>query len=356
MLPMRPLRTLLNATYTTQNQRLLYSLTAVTGIGSAIFATRAYSSSNFSKDAKHNLKPSSYATMAHKAYNITPYTPPPNLTSSSINAKDFTRQDESTDTDFYAQPRFVTHIDDNAIAALRTYYGFVLPTGTSTSNAKAPRILDLCTSWISHYPDSLSDAASKGAVRIVGLGMNKPELDRNKLLDSGGRVLRDLNANPKLDAQILLLSSSDISSATTADLPENQKLDATTCTVSIDYLTQPVRVLSSLRSLTKTGGMVHLAISNRCFPTKAVRRWMYADEQERLRLCCADLWRAGWRSVEVVEVTDGSAEGEEGGEAEKAGFKGLMAMMGMRGGSDPLWVVRGTNPGGTDDTAGESRV
>ena len=36
--------------------------------------------------------------------------------------KDFRRDDESPDTDFYASPRFVTHIDDNAIGLLKQYY------------------------------------------------------------------------------------------------------------------------------------------------------------------------------------------------------------------------------------------
>ncbi|RYH05194.1 hypothetical protein EON65_45380 [archaeon] len=36
--------------------------------------------------------------------------------------EDFSRQDESTDTNFYSQPRFVYHIDDPAIAALMKYY------------------------------------------------------------------------------------------------------------------------------------------------------------------------------------------------------------------------------------------
>lgn len=32
--------------------------------------------------------------------------------------EDFQRYDETPDTSFYSQPRFVTHIDDGAIAAL----------------------------------------------------------------------------------------------------------------------------------------------------------------------------------------------------------------------------------------------
>ena len=66
---------------------------------------------------------------------------------------DFRRADESSDTDFYASPRFVTHIDDNAIRILGEYYAENLP--------RSGRILDLCSSWISHFPKELEEAAMK---------------------------------------------------------------------------------------------------------------------------------------------------------------------------------------------------
>lgn len=39
----------------------------------------------------------------------------------------FKRYDESSDFDFYNQPRFVTHIDDPAIGALTKYYADTFP-------------------------------------------------------------------------------------------------------------------------------------------------------------------------------------------------------------------------------------
>lgn len=269
--------------------------------------------------------------MASPQYKVTTYTPPADLLSTPPNPADFTRHDETPDTEFYAQPRFVAHIDDGAIAALRTYLASVLPTRPAGSSSQPPRILDFCSSWISHYPPGIEEAAARGDVRVLGLGMSSAELARNALLEGGGRVVRDLNVEPRV-------------SAATLGLADGETLDALTCTVSIDYLTAPVEVLSSLRSVTRPGGVVHLAVSNRCFPTKAVRRWLHADEETRLRFCCEDLWRAGWRDVQVVEVTDGMPREGEGAE-ENSQVRRLMAMMGMRGGGDPLWVVRGTNTG-----------
>lgn len=68
----------------------------------------------------------------------------------------------------YQEPRFVTHIDDSAIKSLSEYYAHVIPPGAD--------VLDLCSSWISHFPDSLELG------RVAGLGMNEAELSRNKRL------------------------------------------------------------------------------------------------------------------------------------------------------------------------------
>ncbi|KAI4100326.1 MAG: hypothetical protein L6R37_005545 [Teloschistes peruensis] len=165
-------------------------------------------------------------------YPIQPFDPPPPGTPYPYTLSSFTRMDDSPDGDFYSQPRFVTHIDDAAIARLRTYYLHNLP--------RTGRILDLCSSWISHFPPALEDAAiskkknsekeeGKGeGLEMLGLGMNKAELDANPILHT--RILQDLNTNPTLP---------------NSHIPTNA-LDATTCVVSIDYLTRPVEVLKSI--------------------------------------------------------------------------------------------------------------
>ena len=90
---------------------------------------------------------------------------------------DFTRSDPSSDDSFYDAPRFVTHIDDAAIASLRKYYDAVLP--------HQGRILDFCSSWISHYPPAVEQAARKGELRVIGMGMNQKELAANEVLSAG---------------------------------------------------------------------------------------------------------------------------------------------------------------------------
>jgi SAM-dependent methyltransferase len=267
----------------------------------------------------------------NQPYKTTPYTP--RHTSWPYTPSDFTRQDSSPDTSFYSSPRFVTHIDDAAISSLQSYYATVLPT--------KGRILDFCSSWISHYPPSIERAAVQtNDLKITGMGMNKAELDANKLLNNG-RLLIDLNSNPEGIVPALRSASAIGSSEEEDDL-----LDASTCVVSIDYLTSPLPVLRSILSATKPGGTIHLTISNRCFPTKAMSRWLRVDEEERLLMVGDYLHFAGWKGIEIVELSDGKVDqpeqeaegGQTGGGARS--LQGLFGMMGMMRRRDPLWVVR----------------
>ncbi|KAI9708368.1 MAG: hypothetical protein M1820_004072 [Bogoriella megaspora] len=234
---------------------------------------------------------------------------------------DFKRQDKSADSGFYSSPRFETHIDDTAISQLRKYYDQNLPT--------KGRILDFCSSWLSHYPAPVEDAAKKGDLIVVGHGMNKAELDANEVLTDaeGGKILRDLNQKPKLPSRIARIGGG----------PEG--LDAATCVVSIDYLTDPVSVLKSLWDLMKPGAKVHLAISNRCFPTKIITRWLQVDERERLKMVGDFLHFAGWKEVEIVDLN--KTEDSQPGGRRPSAFMVRMRSMG-KAGNDPIWIVRAT--------------
>ena len=241
------------------------------------------------------------------AYTYPSFRYAPRHSSFPYTARDFLRQDESPDTNFYSSPRFVTHIDDNAIALLREYYAHNLP--------KTGRVLDFCSSWISHFPKDIEERAVKTAqgqlsdgherLEVVGMGINQKELAANPILNK--RILQDLNTKPEIPEAV-------------------GELDAATCVVSIDYLIKARDVLESLRSRMRNGGIVHLIISNRCFPTKAVGRWLRVGEQEKLLMVGDYLYFSGWKEIEVVTLCDGKGDGN--------GWFGL-------GRRDPLWVVRG---------------
>ncbi|KAL1590994.1 hypothetical protein WHR41_00073 [Cladosporium halotolerans] len=241
---------------------------------------------------------------------------------------DFARADPTPDASFYSSPRFVTHIDDAAIASLKAYYASALP--------RQCRVLDFCSSWVSHYPREIEAAVARGELRVVGMGMNEAELQANGVLGRGGRVLADLNESADVGGA---LRGAGVLAEGEEGEGEGGFFDAATCVVSVDYLTDPVGVLRSLRGVMREGARVHLAVSNRCFPTKAVARWLRVDEGERVRMVGDYLHFAGWRDVEVVELSDGRVEQEGGAEGGQNSLQGLMGWMGMRG-RDPLWVVR----------------
>lgn len=179
----------------------------------------------------------------------------------------FRRYDESPDEEFYLLPRFVTHIDDRAIAAVTQLYREYFPEGGE--------ILDLMSSWISHLPPEVRYR------RVVGLGMNEAELRRNERLDSF--VIQNLNTNPELPFG-------------------DAEFDGCGICVSIDYLTNPVAVLREVGRVLKPGAPVVLTFSNRCFPTKAINIWHQLDYRGRMRLVERYLEDAGnFRNVRGLD-------------------------------------------------------
>ena len=152
----------------------------------------------------------------------------------------FDRADDQPDPTFYAAPRFVTHIDEGAVAAVSALYAEL-----GVGGPARPRVLDLMSSWVSHLPAS--------PAHLTVLGLNAAELAANPMADD--RLVHDLNDDPRIP------------------LPDDA-VDAVLCCVSVDYLTRPVQVLTEVARVLAPGGVCVLTFSNRCFPTKAVRGWL----------------------------------------------------------------------------------
>lgn len=189
----------------------------------------------------------------------TPYNP--SSSTWPYTASDFLRHDETSDSAFYLHPRLVTHIDDAAIARLTAYYDTVLPT--------TGRIMDMCTSWKSFYPSATTQAIQRGDVQVYGVGLNAEEMGMNGALGEW-RVV-DLNRAPW-----------DVRSGWEGEEEVIGGFDAVTCVVSVDYLNRPLEVCRNLLGAVREGGRVHFVVSNRCFPSKVVRRWMVLEERGRL--------------------------------------------------------------------------
>lgn len=170
---------------------------------------------------------------------------------------DFRRLDESEDAQFYSEPRFVYHIDDAAVKATTKFYGrFMDETAlVRYSDAAHPLdVLDLCSSWVCHYPQ-------RQLQRVSGLGMNAAELARNPQLSDW--TVRDLNKSPTLPYA-------------------DGSFDAVTMTVSIDYLTAPLQVMREAARVLRPGGAIAIVFSNRLFLSKAVALWTGKDDLEHV--------------------------------------------------------------------------
>jgi SAM-dependent methyltransferase len=184
----------------------------------------------------------------------------------------FSRTDETPDATFYVPDRFVTHIDDRAIAAVGALYQELGLTGS---------VLDIMSSWISHFLDRPQE--------LVAMGMNSRELARNDMAHQ--TVVQDLNMNPLLPF-------------------DDGRFDAVTCCVSIDYLIRPIDVLLEASRVLKPGGVVVCTFSNRCFPTKAIRGWLSLNENARCELVARYLELAGFTNIAIALRTPPNTYGD----------------------------------------------
>jgi SAM-dependent methyltransferase len=174
----------------------------------------------------------------------------------------FDKEDPSPDAEFYDQPRFVTHIDDGAIATVTQMYRQVLPAGGT--------ILDMMSSWVSHLPEDVTYSA------VIGHGMNAEELTANPRFNRW--FIQDLNVEPTLPL-------------------ENTTFDGTCLCVSVQYLQRPVEVFREVARVLRPGAPLVVSFSNRCFPTKAVAIWQAMSGPDHQRLVAAYMRAAGFARI-----------------------------------------------------------
>jgi SAM-dependent methyltransferase len=215
----------------------------------------------------------------------------------------FARVDDAPDPEFYATERMVAHLDATALETVEDVVG-------SLVTEEGPVILDLMASWDSHLPASL------GASKVVGLGLNGPELEANSALTE--RVLKDVNADPTLPF-------------------EKETFDVVLNVVSVEYLTRPVHVFREVGRVLKPGGLFLVVFSNRWFPSKVVRVWEDASEEERIGLVEAYLREAGGFEIGELFVSMGLPRPADD-RFHHLGFP-----------SDPVFAVFAENSGGPPD-------
>ncbi|WP_415719062.1 methyltransferase domain-containing protein [Maridesulfovibrio sp.] len=159
--------------------------------------------------------------------------------------KDFFRRDNcASDFEFYDKPRLVNHIDQQASANLQSIYTRFL-----TSEMK---VLDLMSSIQSHLPEGMD---------ITGVGMNMDELRMNPALKD--RIVQDLNKEHEFNFAA-------------------GSFDAVVCSLSIEYLTNPLAVLKRAYKMLTPDGILLIGVSNRWFPPKVTQGWLEMHEFERM--------------------------------------------------------------------------
>ena len=198
----------------------------------------------------------------------------------------FRRQDETSDFNFYRQPRLVAHIDDDAIAALGKFLAPRVPDRAD--------VLDLMSAYLTHLPPDVRARCR----RVSGLGMNGEEMAANSQLTDF--IVHSLNDDPTLP------------------YPDGA-FDVALCTVSVQYLLHPIEAFAEVRRVVRPGGVFIVSFSNRCFPTKATALWLGTDDDQHVGLVRVYFAQSGWEQVQGSDISP------------------------RPGRSDPLFVVTGQN-------------
>jgi len=210
-----------------------------------------------------------------------------------LSAADRQKIDGSDDALFYAEPRFVQHLDAAFRARLTELYRERIP-----RNAV---VLDLMGSWVSHLPEDGTYA------EVIGHGLNERELQANPRLSR--HWVQNLNINQHLPL-------------------DDASVDAALVVAGWQYLQQPEAIAAELLRVVRPGGALIIAFSNRMFAQKAPRIWLEGSDRDRLASVARVLIAQGWPRPELL--------------AEATRHPGPLGWMGGKG--DPFFAVIATRP------------
>ncbi|HYP04545.1 MAG TPA: methyltransferase domain-containing protein [Cyanobium sp.] len=210
-----------------------------------------------------------------------------------LSAAERRKLDDGDDALFYAEPRFVQHLDGGFRSRLTVLYRERIPAGAV--------VLDLMSSWVSHLPDDIAYG------EVIGHGLNARELEANPRLDR--HWVQNLNEN-----QTLPLADASV--------------DAVLIVAGWQYLQQPEAVAAELLRIVRPGGQLIVAFSNRMFFQKAPQIWNEGTDQQRLRYVAKVLEAQGWPPPELI--------------AEATRAEGPLGWLGGQG--DPFLAVIAVKP------------
>ncbi len=174
--------------------------------------------------------------------------------------------DESNDEDFYSDPKFVYHLDSN----FRNYLSSIYRNEIKDYSI----VLDLMSSWDSYLP---SDKKFK---KVIGHGLNKDELERNKSLDS--YWIQNFNVNQNIPL-------------------ESGSVDFCLMVAAWQYLQYPENLTKEIVRILCDSGKIIVSFSNRAFWHKAPNIWTSSTEDERLKYVRKVLVTNGFKEPKIIK-------------------------------------------------------
>ena len=174
--------------------------------------------------------------------------------------------DESNDEQFYSEPKFVYHLDSNFRQYLSNIY--------KNEIADYSTVLDLMSSWDSYLPKN------KKYKKVIGHGLNKQELEKNKILDS--YWIQNFN----LDQEISL---------------DSESVDYCLMVAAWQYLQYPENLTKEIVRILKNQGKFIISFSNRAFWHKAPNIWTSSSEEERVTYVRKVLITNGFNEPKIIQ-------------------------------------------------------
>ena len=174
--------------------------------------------------------------------------------------------DESNDEEFYSDPKFVYHLDANFRKYLSNIYKNEIEDFST--------IVDLMSSWDSYLP------SGKKYKKVIGHGLNKKELEKNKILNSFWIQNFNLNQNIPLG---------------------DETVDYCLMVAAWQYLQYPENITKEIARILRNEGKIIVSFSNRAFWHKAPNIWTTSTEEERLKYVRRVLISNGFKEPRIIK-------------------------------------------------------
>ena len=174
--------------------------------------------------------------------------------------------DESNDEEFYSDPKFVYHLDVN----FRNYLSSIYKNEIKDYST----VLDLMSSWDSYLPKE------KKYKKIIGHGLNKQELERNKTFNS--YWVQNFNLSQKIPL-------------------DNGSVDYCLMVAAWQYLQYPENLTKEIVRILSNQGKFIIAFSNRAFWHKAPNIWTTSTEEDRVKYVRKVLITNGFNEPKIIK-------------------------------------------------------